>query len=124
MDTEKIIPLCLREVISLERAEGHVEGRGFDVHLAEDAIEDMVVCLAAIEASWMASEFGRLSTSLVTLRRLAVTSGLSDVVFVADHAMGLLQGGDETALAAVIARLVRVGETSLAALLEISYRQI
>jgi hypothetical protein len=124
MNTDKVIALCLRETISLERAENPADGRGFDVHLAEDAIEDMVVCLAAVEASWTASEFGRLSTSLAALRRLAITSGLPDVVFVVDQASELIETCDAVALAAVIARLVRVGETSLAALLEISYRQI
>ena len=124
MDTEKIIPLCLREAVSLDPAGANARGSDRITTFAEDAIEDMVVSLAAIEASWVAGEFGRLASSLASLRGLADKSGLPDVVFVAEQAEMLLRGHDETALAAVISRLIRVGETSLAALLEISYRQI
>ena len=92
--------------------------------LAEDAVEEMVVCLAAIEASWAAGEFGRLDGLLATLSDQARRAGLPDVVHVTAEVVGLLNARDEVALAAVIARLIRVGETSLATLLEISYLQI
>ena len=41
-----------------------------------------------------------------------------------NQGLALVDTQDEVALAAVIARLVRVGEASLATLLEFSYRQI
>ncbi|MDJ0640851.1 MAG: hypothetical protein QNJ20_18690 [Paracoccaceae bacterium] len=124
MNTDKIIPLCPREVVSLEpfAPEGVESSAPFA--FAEDAVEDMVVCLAAIEASWAAGEFGRLSSSLKSVQALASKAGLPDVVNVAGQASELLGGYDEVALAAVVARLIRVGECSLATLLEISYRQI
>jgi hypothetical protein len=50
-------------------------------------------------------------------------AGLPDVVDVSEKVERLLTSRDEVALAAVVARLIRVGETSLATLLEISYRQ-
>jgi len=104
----------------LRNAEDDQMGLSF----AEDAIEEMVVCLAAIEASWSSGEFARLKTALGSAKDLAERTGLIDVAHVAEEAQGLIGGRDDVALAAVVARLVRVGETSLATLLEISYRQI
>lgn len=123
MNFDKVVALCPREVVSLEpvfREETGEPGLSF----AEDAIEEMVVCLAAIEAAWASGEFARLGEALKNAVLLADRTGLPDVAHVAMEAEGLLGGFDEVALAAVVARLVRVGETSLATLLEISYRQI
>ncbi len=123
MNFDKVVALCPREIVSLEP----VTNEGSDevgLRFAEDAIEEMVVCLAAIEAAWSAGEFARLRSALTSAIVLAERTGLPDVAYVASEAEGLLGGFDEVALAAVVARLVRVGETSLATLLEISYRQI
>ncbi len=98
--------------------------RGERSVMPEDAVEEMVVCLAAIEAAWAAGEFGRLSSTLASVAGLARATGLPDVARVADGALELVQGHDDVALAAVVARLVRLGEASLATLLEISYRQL
>lgn len=123
MNFENVVALCPREVVSLEPLSCETEeAPGFP--FAEDAIEEMVVCLAAIEAAWAAGEFARLGEALKTVSSLSERTGLPDVAHVALEAEGLLGGFDEVALAAVVARLVRVGETSLATLLEISYRQI
>ncbi len=92
--------------------------------IAEDAVEDMVVYLAGIEAAWAAGEFKRLATTLDAVATLSARIGLKDVASVAYQGTELVHGKDEVALAAVIARLVRVGEASLATLLEFSYRQI
>ena len=75
MNTEKIIPLCPREVVSLEpfAAEGIESSAPFA--FAEDAVEDMVVCLAAIEASWASGEFGRLASSLKSVQALGLEGG-------------------------------------------------
>lgn len=124
MNLDNVVALCPRESVSLEplsAMQGDAE-RAFS--LAEDAVEEMVVCLAAIEASWAAGEFGRLDGLLATLSDQARRAGLPDVVHVTAEVVGLLNARDEVALAAVIARLIRVGETSLATLLEISYLQI
>lgn len=124
MNMDKVIVLCPREAVSLEPfpliGEAGTEAFAF----AEDTVEEMVVCLAGVEAAWAAGEFSRLKTLLVSLAALAEKAGLPDVAQVAATAGSLLGGTDEVALAAVVARLVRVGETSLATLLEISYRQI
>lgn len=122
MEFDKLAILCPSEIVSLEPFPlGEVEPGGVTRHM-EDAIEDMVVSLAAIEASWAAGEFKRLERSLADVIDLSKRTGLPDVAFVAETAQGLVDGFDDVALAAVIARLVRVGETSLAALLDISYR--
>jgi len=122
MNTSKLVMLCPREVISLDAAR-LVDAEGAVRPIAEDAVEDMVVCLAAIEAAWSAGEFNRLRASLAAVAGLAERANLPDMAMVAEQASMLAAGRDEVALAAVVARLVRVGELSLATLLEISYRQ-
>lgn len=124
MHLENVFALCPREAVSLEPISGDASGPNSAFALAEDAVEEMVVCLAAIEASWAAGEFSRSPALLSGLVDQAKRAGLPDVVRVAEDAQALLEECDEVALAAVIARLIRVGETSLATLLEISYRQI
>lgn len=114
--------LCPREAISIDTSQ-LLDAEGAVQMLAEDAVEDMVVCLAGIEAAWSAGEFNRLRASLAAVAGLAERTRLPDVSQVASQALTLAEGRDEVALAAVVARLVRVGELSLATLLEISYRQ-
>lgn len=121
MDSEKLSVLSPREAVSLDPVISGDGVTGFA--FAEDAVEEMVVCLAGIEASWTAGEFGRLRGLLAAIGTLADTVGLPDVAHVALHAEDLAHGKDEVALAAVVSRLVRVGEISLAQLLEIAYRQ-
>ncbi len=126
--SENIVVLCPHEVISIESSEffflNDAELVGGFAPLAEDAVEDMVVFLAGIEAAWATGEFTRLGVTLESVATLASRIGLKDVATVAYQALDLVEAKDEVALAAVIARLVRVGESSLATLLEISYRQI
>lgn len=126
--SDNVIVLCPTEVISFEPPvhglSNEADFAGGFAPFAEDAVEEMVVCLAGIEAAWGAAEFRRLSGILVTIASLAERTGLKDVAFVAEQARTIVNGEDEVALAAVIARLVRVGEASLATLLEFSYRQI
>ena len=126
--SENVVVLCPREVISIETpalfddAEADLAA-GFSP-VAEDAVEDMVVYLAGIEAAWASGEFKRLGVTLDSVATLSARIGLKDVASVAHQGLALVETHDEVALAAVIARLVRVGEASLATLLEFSYRQI
>lgn len=124
MNTEKVVVLCPQEAVSLEPLSAVAGETEIAFSLAEDAVEEMVVCLAAVEASWASGEFSRLNGLLASLAGQAKRAGLPDVVHVAQDAENLLDSRDDVALAAVIARLIRVGETSLATLLEISYLQI
>lgn len=122
MNFENVVVLCPREAVSLEPVSDGADASAFS--LAEDAVEEMVVCLAAIEAAWAAGEFSRLSGLLTALDDQAHRAGLPDVVHVSSQVRSLLERCDEVALAAVIARLIRIGETSLATLLEITYLKI
>ena len=124
MNFQNVVVLCPQEAVSLEPIDVSHDASDTAFSLAEDAVEEMVVCLAAIEASWAAGEFGRLDGLVSTLSDQAQRTGLPDVVHVAAKVTDLLEQQDDVALAAVIARLIRVGETSLATLLEISYLQI
>ena len=126
METNDIVVLCPNEVITIQApALRCAQEATYPANPAtEDAVEDMVVCLAAIEAAWAAGEFKRLSGTLRSVVKLADRTGLPTVSDIATRAIALIDGGDDVALAAVVARLVRNGEASLATLLEISYRQI
>ncbi|MEM6384670.1 MAG: hypothetical protein AAF718_00400 [Pseudomonadota bacterium] len=124
MNFENVTVLCPHENVSLEPLSSAFDRSDAAFSLAEDAVEEMVVCLAAVEASWAAGEFGRMNGLLKSLVVQAKRAGLPDVVHVATDVENLLSLGDDVALAAVVARLIRVGETSLATLLEISYLQI
>ena len=128
MKTENVIVLCPQEVITLDvcpvqsfRDALGDEPLGF---WAEDAVEEMVVCLASVEAAWAAGEFRRLNIGVHKVVGLAERTGLKDVASVARVLADLLKDNDAPAIAAVTARLVRVGEASLVTLLEIGYRHV
>ena len=128
MRAENVIVLCPQEVVTLDvgpvqsfRDALGDEPLGF---WAEDAVEEMVGCLASVEAAWSAGEFRRLSIGVHKVIGLAERTGLQDVAAVARVLADLLKSDNTTAIAAVTARLVRVGETSLATLLEIGYRHV
>lgn len=128
MHSENVVVLCPQEVVTLENGpvQGFREALGDEPlgFWAEDAVEEMVVCLASIEAAWSAGEFRRLCFGVNKIVGLAERSGLQDVTSIARVLSELLKGSDPIAIAAVTARLVRVGEASLATLLEIGNRQV
>ena len=90
----------------------------------DDLFEDFIVCLSAIDSAWGAGEFDRLLSQSEMLVVLSETLGLGQCAKVAGHVRALLPGTDEVALAAVVARVLRVGEISLASVLEYAYRRI
>lgn len=128
MQSENVVVLCPQEVITLEvgPVQSFREALGDEPigFWAEDAVEEMVVSLASVEAAWSAGEFRRLGIGVQKIIGLAERTGLQNVAEVARVLAGLLKEEDATAIAAVTARLVRVGETSLATLLEIGYRHV
>lgn len=91
MHLENVFALCPREAVSLEPISAGSSGLNSALVLAEDAVEEMVVCLAAIEASWAAGEFGRAQALLSGLTDQAKRAGLPDVVRVAEEAQALLK---------------------------------
>lgn len=91
---------------------------------ADDLFEEFIVCLSAIETAWLAGEFERLGSQAAMLRELAEGLGLAQVSIVAHQLTSLLRRSDDVALAAVVSRVVRVGEASLTSALEYAYRRI
>ncbi|MEQ9036923.1 MAG: hypothetical protein RIE24_01035 [Silicimonas sp.] len=91
---------------------------------ADDLFEEFIVCLSAVEAAWSAGEFDRLASQAAMLAVLSEDLGLAQSAAVARQAAGLIGAGDDVALSAVVARAVRVGEASLASVLEFAYRRI
>lgn len=91
---------------------------------ADDLVEDFVVCLSSVESAWEAGEFDRLACQARMLVEISDSLGLDQSALIAGHLLELCGGRDDVALAAVTARVVRVGEASLASVLEHAYRRI
>lgn len=83
---------------------------------ADTALEAIVTRVCAIEAAWEAGEFSRMAKSARLLVGAAEQVGLTSLVKVARDVVVLARTNDDAALAAVVKRLVRTGDASLAAL--------
>ncbi len=99
-------------------------GRPRADYIAHNAIEEIAERLNAAEAAWVAGEFtrlGKLSRSLVGVSDQMGMETLSRVAaMVAENA----QSRDDLALAALVARMVRVGEGSLSAIWDIGHLRL
>ena len=91
---------------------------------ADEFFEDFVVCLSSLESAWAAGEFGRLESQAGKLASLSEDLGLDHCARLARQVIELKAARDDVALAAVVARTVRVGEASLASVLEFAYLRI
>ena len=80
--------------------------------IAFAALEEIVERLTAVEAAWRAGEFRRLARSVVGMSEQL---GMQTVALVAGKVASVAETNDQAALAALVARLVRVGEGSLTA---------
>ena len=90
----------------------------------DEFFEDFVVCLSSLESAWAAGEFGRLESQAGKLASLSEDLGLDHCARLARQVIKLKAARDDVALAAVVARTVRVGEASLASVLEFAYLRI
>lgn len=99
-------------------------GSAIAASAADDLFEDYVVCLSSVETAWVAGEFDRLASQAEMLVLLSENLGLMQGADVARGLVRLMGAGDDVALAAVVARVIRVGEASLASVLEYAYRRI
>lgn len=126
MPGEKVSYLCPKETVDLNGAVARTYNAKADAapRWADDAIEDMIVSLSTLEAAWRSGEFSRLGRLADTLMELSFELGLTMVARIAGETARLASGGDDIALAAVVARLVRVGESSLAAMIGSDYQHI
>ena len=91
---------------------------------ADDLFEDFIVCLSSVETAWATGEFDRLASQATMLAVLSDNLGLEQSAGVARRLASLVGTSDEVALAAVVARAIRLGEASLTSVLEIAYRRI
>ena len=127
MSGEKVVVLCPSESVPpddmpFRPIEADAESR--PPSWADDAVEDIIVNLSSLEAAWIAGEFSRLSKLADTLVELANLLGAATLAQIATDAAELSRSNDDVALAAVMARLVRVGESSLVTLIETGYQKI
>lgn len=77
------------------------------------AMEEIAVRLSRIEAAYDAGALDRVGKGARSLVAIADQTGLASVRDAALVVAGLSASHDSTALAACVARLIRVGETSL-----------
>jgi hypothetical protein len=128
MGLESVAVLRPEERISLDAGPlldlAHSMGPGRAEKMADNAIEEMVVRLASVEASWTAGEFQRLAKMARSLVGIADQLGMVTVAGVAREVCALADGHDDVALGAVVARLVRVGEASLASVWGMGHQRI
>jgi len=83
--------------------------------IASAALEEIVERLTAVEAAWRAGEFQRLAKIARSVVGMSEQLGMQTVAVVAGHLARVAVANDHAAMAALVARLVRVGEGSLTA---------
>lgn len=84
--------------------------------VVDRALNEIADRLLAVETSWAAGELGRVARTAHSLIAIADQVGLHLVAHVACDVASLAGQGDDAALAATVARLQRVGETSMHAM--------
>jgi hypothetical protein len=77
------------------------------------ALEDLALRLNRIERGARLGDVDAVLAQSQALVRLADDVGMSDLARVAGDVVALSRGGDAAALAATIARLIRLGESAL-----------
>ena len=83
------------------------------------ALEDIANGLSLIERSYYRGDAAGVTTAAKTLAGVARKIGLFELAQVASSVVSLTQSSDQTALAASLARLVRMGDRSLTAIWEV-----
>jgi hypothetical protein len=109
-----------------EHLGGLVRDRGqlLASRMTHTVLEEIAERLTMAEAAWQAGEIQRLAKIARSVVGLAEQVGLATVAHVAGMVAEATTVHDDHALAALVARLVRVGEGSLAALWDISHLRI
>ena len=99
-------------------------GRPRAEYIAHTAMEEIAERLTAAEAAWAAGEFarlGKIARSLVGMSRQLGMETLSKVAAMVAENAG---SRDAAALAALVARMIRVGEGSLSAIWEVGHLRV
>ena len=114
----EVTSLPIGEVVRIEidRAADAVVERGSGLVLLERdrALEEIVELLCGLEAAWQAGEISRLSALASLLKSKADAVGFLTLSDVAERAGEVARSNDSVALSALVARTIRVGESSLA----------
>jgi hypothetical protein len=114
----KVMPLTLHEVVRQDVEAIAVIYRNLGAPTAEQmvtrALGELALTLAGLAEKVRRQDLTDVPSSLARLRRLSGDLGLTSLSQVAGDAQACLQRADATAFAAVWARLLRVGERSLA----------
>lgn len=88
------------------------------------AVEEIAERLAAAEAAWQAGEVSRLAKVSRSLVGLSEEIGLSTMAAVAAEVAANADARDPHTLAALVSRLIRVGEHSIAAVSDIGHLRL
>lgn len=99
----------------LARQAGRLEAE----RIVMDRVEDIAARLARVEAFYRNDELGRMSPELTDVSALALEIGLISLARVCRDLALTAEYADRTSLTAVWARLVRIGDQSLAQLWEL-----
>lgn len=91
--------------------------------IAFSALEEIVERLTSVEAAWRSGEFRRLAKVARSIVGMSEQMGLQTVALVAGKVADVAETKDQAALAALVARLVRVGEGSLDAFGDLAHLQ-
>lgn len=89
--------------------------------VADTAVEEVIELLSTSESAWRVGEFSRLAHLALTLEAVSGRVGMSTVSVVAGQVAQLCGSADAVALSAVMSRLIRVGDASIASLAEVSH---
>ncbi len=118
--TVEISNLKLVEPISIDRDRLTVLIRDLGVAGAERvvdrAVDELSGRLLIVEVAWAEADFDRIGRTAQSMIAIADQVGMHLLAHVSCDVASLAEGGDDSALAAAIARLQRVGEGSLLAM--------
>ena len=105
------------EQVHIDRARlaclGRSMGRDAATRVVEHALEDVAERICAVRLAWRSGEFARMVKAARTLIAVAEQIGMASVAEVSRDVISAFDARDEAALAAIVARLVRVGDASL-----------
>ena len=83
--------------------------------LVSHAMEELAVLMARLERHHLDGAFDEVQTGVKALVSIAQKIGMTTLARVGRDVLYLLEGHDSTAYCAALARLVRIGESSLVA---------
>ena len=93
-------------------------------YIANTALEEIAERLTMAEAAWVVGEFSRLQKIARSLVGMSEQMGMETLARIAAMAADAATGHDDVALAALVARLMRVGEGSLSAIWDIGHLRL